>query len=147
MTATEFWRDVGDTGDSCSFLWLLKFWIKDSIVQRTSLIQQHLPCISMVSFNCFILFKPGQGLVAGFRAVSSAHVFWRDYWWSIWFCWRRKPQSTPVFVPGKSQGQRRLGGYSSRDRKESDTLSNETTEFGFAEKSCDSHILTAMWQF
>ena len=31
--------------------------------------------------------------------------------------WRRKWQSTPVFLPGKSHGQRRLAGYSSQGRK------------------------------
>jgi len=34
--------------------------------------------------------------------------------------WRRKRQPTPVFLPGKSQGQRRLVGYSPWGRKESD---------------------------
>ena len=35
--------------------------------------------------------------------------------------WRRKRQPTPVFLPGKSQGQRSLVGYSPRGRKGSDT--------------------------
>ena len=35
--------------------------------------------------------------------------------------WRRKWQPTPVFLPGKSHGQRTLAGYSSRVRKELDT--------------------------
>ena len=35
--------------------------------------------------------------------------------------WRRKWQSTPVPLPGKSHGQRSLVGYSPRGRKESDT--------------------------
>ena len=35
--------------------------------------------------------------------------------------WRRKEQPTPVFVPGKSHGQRSLAGYSPRGGKESDT--------------------------
>ena len=34
--------------------------------------------------------------------------------------WRRKWQSTPVLVPGKSHGQRTLVGYSPWDRRESD---------------------------
>ena len=34
--------------------------------------------------------------------------------------WRRKWQPTPVFLPGKSQGQRSLAGYGSWDHKESD---------------------------
>ena len=35
--------------------------------------------------------------------------------------WRRKWRPTAVFLPGKSQGQRSLEGYSPRGRKESDT--------------------------
>ena len=35
--------------------------------------------------------------------------------------WRRKWQSTPVLLPGKSHGQRSLEGYSSWGHKESDT--------------------------
>ena len=35
--------------------------------------------------------------------------------------WRRKWQPTPVFLPGKSHGQRSLAGYSPWGRKESDT--------------------------
>ena len=35
--------------------------------------------------------------------------------------WRRTWQPTPVFLPGKSHGQRSLVGYSSWDYKESDT--------------------------
>ena len=35
--------------------------------------------------------------------------------------WRRKWQPTPVFLPGKSRGQRNLAGYSPWATKESDT--------------------------
>ena len=35
--------------------------------------------------------------------------------------WRRKWQSTPIFLPGESHGQRSLVGYSPRGCKESDT--------------------------
>ena len=36
--------------------------------------------------------------------------------------WRRKWQPTSVFLPGKSEGQRSLAGYSKWGRKESDTI-------------------------
>ena len=36
------------------------------------------------------------------------------------FLWRREWQSTPVFLPGESQGQRILAGYSPWDPKQSD---------------------------
>ena len=41
--------------------------------------------------------------------------------------WRRKWQSTPVFLPEKSHGQRILAGYSLNSRKESDTTENTHT--------------------
>ena len=34
--------------------------------------------------------------------------------------WKRKWQHTPVFLPGKSHGQRSLAGYSIKGHKESD---------------------------
>ena len=48
--------------------------------------------------------------------------------------WRRKWQSPPVLLPGKSHGQRSLVGYSPWGRKESDTterLHFPTRHFGF----------------
>jgi len=36
--------------------------------------------------------------------------------------WKRKWQPIPVFLPGKSHGQRSLAGYSPWDCKESDTI-------------------------
>ena len=43
--------------------------------------------------------------------------------------WRRKWQSTPVFLPGKSHGQRSLVGYSPLGNKESDMTATEDTGF------------------
>ena len=39
--------------------------------------------------------------------------------------WRREWQPTPVFLPGKSQGQRSLEGYSPWGRKELDTAEHQ----------------------
>ena len=52
------------------------------------------------------------------------------------FSWRRKWQSTPVFMPGKSHGLRSLGGYSPWDRRESDTT--EQLQLSSASLSCGS---------
>ena len=41
--------------------------------------------------------------------------------------WRRKWQPTPVFLPGKSHGQRSLEGYSPRDHKELDATEHTCT--------------------
>ena len=43
--------------------------------------------------------------------------------------WRRKWQSTPVLLPGKSHGQRSLVGYSPWERKESDTTWHLTSKW------------------
>ena len=45
--------------------------------------------------------------------------------------WRRKWQSTPVLLPGKSHGQRCLVGYSPWGRKESDTTEQLHFHFSF----------------
>ena len=42
--------------------------------------------------------------------------------------WSRKWQPTPLFLPGKFHGQRRLAGYGSWDHKESDTTQHIHTE-------------------
>ena len=39
--------------------------------------------------------------------------------------WRRKLQPTPVFLPGKSHGQRNLAGNGPWGRKESDNLTTK----------------------
>ena len=44
------------------------------------------------------------------------------------FPWRRKWQPAPAFLPGKFHGQRSLGGYSPKGRKESDTTMQGPTE-------------------
>ena len=41
--------------------------------------------------------------------------------WVAKIPWQRKWQSAPVFLPGKSHGQRSLAGYSPECLKESDT--------------------------
>ena len=41
--------------------------------------------------------------------------------WVMKIPWRREWQPTPVFLPGKFHGQRRLAGHSPWGRKESDT--------------------------
>ena len=50
---------------------------------------------------------------------------------TIWYYWRRKWQSTPALLPGKSHGRRSLRGYSPWGRKESDIF--------FIHSSIDGH--------
>ena len=46
--------------------------------------------------------------------------------WARKILWRRKWQPTPVFLPGKSHGQRRLAGYSPGGHKESNVTKQLT---------------------
>ena len=58
--------------------------------------------------------------------------------------WRRKWQPTPVFLPGKSHGQRSLAGYSPWGRKELDTTGQLTLSLHFlrsAEAMCSPTLL------
>ena len=51
-------------------------------------------------------------------SAMTLHLFYCFLYTSIW---RRKWQSTPVFLPGESHGLRSLVDYSPQDHKESDT--------------------------
>ena len=57
--------------------------------------------------------------------------------WSGKMPWRRKWPPTPVFLPGKSHGQRSLVGYSPRGHRESDT----TEQAGTDRKASQSTVL------
>ena len=64
----------------------------------------------------------------GSDGKESAHQYRRCRFdprvWKI--PWRRKRQPTPVFLPGKSHGQRSLGGYTVHGVAK-ETKSDETT--------------------
>ena len=47
--------------------------------------------------------------------------------WDMKIPWRKKWQPTPVFLPGKFHGQRRLASCSPWNRKESDTTDRLST--------------------
>ena len=77
-----------------------------------------LVVISFVS--CTLTFLTCTFLVAQtVKCLSTMLQTWFDPWVGK-IRWRRKWQSTPVLLPGKSHGQRSLVGYSPRGRKESD---------------------------
>ena len=60
------------------------------------------------------------------------------YVYAEFYIWRRKWQSTPVFLPRESHGQRNLVGYSPWDLKESDIT--EVTEHVLNTKLGNLHI-------
>ena len=51
-----------------------------------------------------------------FKTLVLSHftggVFFVLFYFKLNYCWRRKWQPTPVFLPGKSHGLRNLVGYS-----------------------------------
>ena len=61
----------------------------------------------------------------------------------LFFAKNYKWQSTPVILPGKSNGQRSLVGYSPRSCKESDTT--EQLHFHFHKKSGEIMIVHELW--
>ena len=78
-----------------------------------------LPVLTWARTNCshFTRILLVAQLVKNLPAMQETQVQslgWGDPW-------RRKWQPTPVFLPGESQGQRSLVGYSPWDRRESDT--------------------------
>ena len=52
--------------------------------------------------------------------------------WGRRIPWRKKWQPTPVFLPGKSHGQRSLAGYSPWGHKKSDMTEQLTRSLSFS---------------
>ena len=73
------------------------------------------------------LYVSRASLVA-WKIKNLPAMLWRSRFdpWVGKIPWRRDWQPTPVFLPGKSHGQRNLAGYSPRGRKESDTTERPT---------------------
>ena len=55
--------------------------------------------------------------------------------------WRRKQQLTPVFLPGKSHGQRSLTGYSPWGRRESDTTGHTRTDWVYKTYTSQDNVV------
>ena len=74
---------------------------------RSLLSRPQIPriCLPMQAWTCQIRFDPWIGKIP----------------------WRRKWQSTPIFLPGESRGQRSLMGYSPWGRKESNMTEQQST--------------------
>ena len=63
----------------------------------------------------------------------------KRHWFEPWLGkipWRRKWQPTPVFLPGKFHGQRRLAGYSPKGHKELDTTEQLSTHTHTYREQC-----------
>ena len=73
-----------------------------------------------ISYGCCEGFS-GSSVVKNLPANAGDRRDMGSDSWVGMIPWRRKWQPTPVFLPGKSHGQRSMAGYSLRGHKESDT--------------------------
>ena len=78
-----------------------------------------------LNFDCYPLFGGLPWWLRGKRICLQSRRPGCDPWIGK-FPWRREWLPTPVFLPGKSHGQRSLEGYSPWGRKESDTTERLT---------------------
>ena len=79
-----------------------------------------------------IMKKFAQFINSSIQELLNAHLlnslfFKRKY--MLFMPWRRKQQPIPVFLPGKSHGQRSLEGYSPWGHKESDMTEQLSTQY------------------
>ena len=87
---------------------------------------------------------PGGPAVENPPAVQETQETWvRSLCGKI--SWRSAWQSTPVFLPGESHGQRSLAGYTPVDCKESDTT--EVTEHAHTRQTWILNISLLFWKF
>ena len=71
--------------------------------------------------------SPGAAVVKNLPCQRRRHERDRFCPWVRKISWGRKRQCTPVFLPGKSHGQRSLVGYSQWGHKELDTTEQLST--------------------
>ena len=94
------------------------------------LFSNHFCCCLILSFQTISLVLCLTTACFGFRwwlRWYSICLQWRRPGFNPWvrkISWRRKWQATPVFLPGKSHGQRSLVGYSPWGHKRQIQLSN-----------------------
>ena len=94
---------------------------------------------------CWFLFLNSFMSLAISWGSSSTCFSLFFFCWSKLFIWTRKWQPTPVFLPGKSHGQRNLTGYSPWGHKESDTTVWLTQQFILIVKCYLYALMTSWW--
>ena len=104
---------------------------KSQILKKLSLPQvlMVLPVIfhpTNIHFDFFLLFAGLPWWLSRLRVLVQSRRCESDAWAGT-VTWRRKRQTTPVLLPGKSYGQRDLAGYSSWGHKRVSQDSNKKT--------------------
>ena len=95
--------------------------------------------------KCFSHLQASQvALESAWQCRRGQRWGFKPWVWKI--PWRRKWQPTPVFLPGESQGQRSLVGYSPRGHKELDSSAHTHTHTHTHRlKSAKYTVLTRMF--
>ena len=109
------WISVFFLSSSVTLAKSFHFWESASLSEKRGK-EWYLPfyiLISIYSTSCLPRWHSGK------ESTCQCGGWGFDPWVGK-ILWRRKWQPTPVFLPGRSYGQRSLAGYSPRDHKESD---------------------------
>ena len=126
----KYWSFSFSISPCTEYSWLISFkidWFDLLAVQGT--LKSLLSILSTICSNCFlqIYLSLGKPCFPGGASYKESACQWRrckrlrfDPWVGK-IPWRRKWQSTPVFLTGKFHRQRRLMGYSAWGLKELDT--------------------------
>ena len=86
------------------------------------------------------------GRLQSMRLLRVRHDWATSLWLFTFMHRRRKWQPTPVFLPGKSHGQRSLAGYSPWGCKESDMTDRLTLSLSFSlPKTCSAASLLLLF--
>ena len=96
--------------------------------------------VSLFMYN--VRYLDYMGLPRWLNGKESACQHRRHNPWDRKMPWRRKGQPAPVFLPGQSQGQGSLAGYSPWGRKESDTTEHKHTQYRIHRCSVYTHAHT-----
>ena len=112
-----------DKGGLCLQVTLLSHWIKPPLKLPAPRDFSVLRCNTFPSWLKLLwvgFSGASQVALVGKQSVCRRHKRHRLHPWVRKKPWRRKWQPTPVFLPGKSHGQRSLVGYSPQGREELD---------------------------
>ena len=92
------------------------FLLQSDRLQKTGKTIMSVPFVVLLNTMASQVVLPVNNLPA-----NEGNVRDRFHRWVRNIPWRRAWQSTPVFLPGETNGQRSLVGYNPQDSKESDT--------------------------
>ena len=102
---------VGNGNHFCILAWKIPWTEEPSGLQFRGHDRSHTHSAELGMFGLLWLLSSKESACQGWRCTF--------YPWVGWIPWRRKCQPTPLFLPGKSRGQRSLADCSPQGRKKS----------------------------